>query len=152
MSQGLSLSRASHRSTALWPVRCRASSQTACGQNGSLSPCACSAPSFWKHFAHICLTMISRPLMFFVWVADLEHVPDWNSRHDHVPRFAVLPASPLRRGPLGLLSLPQGPFLIPSRDSQSAFPGFSSTNFFHLIKIWIPGGQPWLDLPYDCCM
>ena len=129
MSQGLSLSRAFHRSTAMWPVRCRASSQTACGQTGSLSSCACSAPSFWKHLAHICLTIISRPLMFFVWGADLEHVPNWNSRHHHVPRFAVLPASPRRRGPLGLFSLALVPFLIPSRDPQSAFPGFSSTIF-----------------------
>ena len=135
MSQGLSLSRAFHRSTAMWPACCRASSQTACGQTGSLSPWTWSAPSFWKHFAHICLTIISRSMMIFVWGADFEHVPNWNSRHHHVPRFAVLPASPLRRGPLGLFSFPLVPFFILSRDPQSAFLGFSSTIFSTWSKL-----------------
>ena len=104
-----------------------------CGQLGDLSGWLRSAPSFWKHFAHMCLTLTSLPRMFFVWGADWSHEPDWKSLHHHT---IFLSSPPTRCACIGwpppfppvFFPLVLG-CLRPNLDDQSTFPGFSNTIF-----------------------
>ena len=48
--------------------------------------------------------------------------------------------------------IPTGTFLHTEPWLPVRFPWIFQHHFFHLIKIWIPGGQPWLDPMFDCCL
>ena len=108
-----------------------------CGHAGDLSGWLRSAPSFWKHLAHMCLTVTSFPLTFLVCGAVCLHAFNWKSLHHHVMGFScprsrvrMLPVLPI---PVFLLFCPD--CLKPNLADQSTLPGFSKTIFSTCRKL-----------------